>query len=662
MPSKISDKPVSSVRTSEKIATVSLKDATKVEDKSMQTTISLRIPSSNPSEKPKRIDTTFARTSDHAMGDLDTSTVPVIRSTAPILTTIPLAPKISVTETIRARISSISPDVAEKRAKFLSETHVSSSPSSNSDASWSDLKTVGEVHHNNVTLGKSLGLEEPIKSVSGKLDLEEIAEKTTLETSSTERNTDDHETQLQKSNSSKVVDVQEDNSLGTFHSNRHTIPVTTKKVPTTVSNEGIHKLTIHEEDESKKVEHSIVSNTKNHESQDVESVKEHGTKLTETSIPVAYTSTERLNNEEITEKIIEKEVYSPTEYEFTTTDIDDETTIIEETTTLSQIPRAKPSKKKDNLVITETTTIIPTTVVDEILTTDVETTTTKVEEEIKVHEPTEAIVIKATSSKSTESVSSSTETVATSTTPKTTSSTTPLITTTQEITKPTTHPTKSIVTKPTSTELNQRIIVPITQEKVSDSTSTTQRNVPEAVTHTNEPEQPKTPVTPQINTAGTGGSLQRKSPNAKEDTENQTEIDQQPNGNRPDINAMIAIGISIIAVVTLILLVGFLYVMRKRQKQLTYGQRCRPIGLDAYSLDNISVYNSVRRKSANRASKRAFGNVGFDDPDLKNNPLNISQLATFSQKRVSINDEFRDVPTVTARIEEVPVGCEDKNR
>lgn len=129
-----------------------------------------------------------------------------------------------------------------------------------------------------------------------------------------------------------------------------------------------------------------------------------------------------------------------------------------------------------------------------------------------------------------------------------------------------------------------------------------------------------------------------------------------------DVNAMIAAAISIVAVITLILLVGFLFVMRKRQKQLTYGQRCRPIGLDAYSLDNVSVYNSLRRKSALRASKMAFGNVGFDDPALKNNPLNIMQLGTFAQKRVTINDEFKDVPVVTARIEEVPIGCEEKNR
>lgn len=58
--------------------------------------------------------------------------------------------------------------------------------------------------------------------------------------------------------------------------------------------------------------------------------------------------------------------------------------------------------------------------------------------------------------------------------------------------------------------------------------------------------------------------------------------------------------------------------MRKRKNQQTNIQRCRPVGLDAYSLDNISVYNSVRRKfnsAANlRLSKRSYGNSAFEDP------------------------------------------------
>lgn len=55
-------------------------------------------------------------------------------------------------------------------------------------------------------------------------------------------------------------------------------------------------------------------------------------------------------------------------------------------------------------------------------------------------------------------------------------------------------------------------------------------------------------------------------------------------------------------------------VVRKRQGKFNYGQRCTPVSLDDYSLDNISVYNSVRRKGARRASKRSYGNPAFDDP------------------------------------------------
>lgn len=92
-------------------------------------------------------------------------------------------------------------------------------------------------------------------------------------------------------------------------------------------------------------------------------------------------------------------------------------------------------------------------------------------------------------------------------------------------------------------------------------------------------------------------------------------VGQPQSDDGPDVNAIIAITVSVIGVVALVLLVGFLYVMRKRQKQLTYGQRCRPVGLDAYSLDNVSVYNSVRRKGNNlRLSKRSYGNSAFEDP------------------------------------------------
>ncbi|XP_053960292.1 mucin-2 isoform X1 [Anastrepha ludens] len=132
--------------------------------------------------------------------------------------------------------------------------------------------------------------------------------------------------------------------------------------------------------------------------------------------------------------------------------------------------------------------------------------------------------------------------------------------------------------------------------------------------------------------------------------------------NETDVNVIIAITVSIIGVVALILLVAFLYLMRKRQKQMSYGQRCRPVSLDAYSLDNVSVLGSVRRKGALRASKRSYGNIAFDDPSLRHNTLSASELAKFVERRSSIFEEFRDVPQIIARADEVPPGCEDKNR
>lgn len=55
------------------------------------------------------------------------------------------------------------------------------------------------------------------------------------------------------------------------------------------------------------------------------------------------------------------------------------------------------------------------------------------------------------------------------------------------------------------------------------------------------------------------------------------------------------------------------FIMRKRQTRFNYGERCRPVSLDAYSLDSVSAYNSVRRKGAIRASKRSYGNPTFED-------------------------------------------------
>uniref|UniRef100_A0A1B0GED0 Uncharacterized protein n=1 Tax=Glossina morsitans morsitans TaxID=37546 RepID=A0A1B0GED0_GLOMM len=103
--------------------------------------------------------------------------------------------------------------------------------------------------------------------------------------------------------------------------------------------------------------------------------------------------------------------------------------------------------------------------------------------------------------------------------------------------------------------------------------------------------------------------------------------------------------------------------MRKRQKSSSYSQRCRPVSLDAYTIDNTFVYNSMRLKNAAlRSSKRSHANLAFDDPFLRHNALSTIKLTRFVQEKSNIYEEFRDVPQVTTRPDEVPLGCEDKNR
>ncbi|ENN72573.1 hypothetical protein YQE_10674, partial [Dendroctonus ponderosae] len=123
-----------------------------------------------------------------------------------------------------------------------------------------------------------------------------------------------------------------------------------------------------------------------------------------------------------------------------------------------------------------------------------------------------------------------------------------------------------------------------------------------------------------------------------------------------------AIALSCVGAVCLIVLAGLLYVMKKRQKRLNYGPRCRPVSLDDYSIDNLSVYSSVRRKGGARQSKRSFGNPAFEDPVAPTHPLNFTALAKFSANLEDIRAEYEDIPQITARNSELPDGCDTKNR
>ncbi|GLH13679.1 Tyrosine-protein phosphatase 69D, partial [Gryllus bimaculatus] len=123
-----------------------------------------------------------------------------------------------------------------------------------------------------------------------------------------------------------------------------------------------------------------------------------------------------------------------------------------------------------------------------------------------------------------------------------------------------------------------------------------------------------------------------------------------------------AITISCVGAICLLLLAALLIIMRKRQKRFNYGQRCTPVSLDAYSLDSVSVYDSVRRKGALRASKRSYGNPAFDDPGAPSHPMNFAGLANFSSDRAALEEEFEMVPQVTPKSDELPEGAETKNR
>lgn len=648
-------------------------------------------------EKPKRNfnDAKFARSTERgiaaaAVADSDASTIPVSHSTVSLLSTHPVTPRIVATETIRARISSISPDVAEKRAKYLIETNTGGSSSASPpqqpslsshnqtpDVTWSNLKTVGEVHHNNVTLGKSAlpsSEDHTIGTVNGKLDIEEISEKSSSverpSTATTERNAgiaaaaaanddddSEHETQLQKSNSSRIADVQEDNSLSSLSSSSHR-PVDVVFVTTTKAGQLRPAAT------NQEIPQNIPKTTVNISQR-----------------PEVSTTTEHTKSEEITAKTTDKDAYQTTTEENDQTTLvamtnDDTTTpvITDEMTTLSQhdstLSKTPAITTNDDLMTTDatTTTIIPTTEPR-----FAPTTIPDDENKIQPEPTTSHNVVPKETNKVTQTSSGST-----------TGSSVIHHPVRPDMTVPMVRPTKSHIPKPIDDK--QRIVVIPKDDAESETSSTTTTTtsstttisttaenidakisipavtdrLPEPMETSSTTPQMHSPSTPTINSISG-----RKVPEGNFHTPqpaDHTEIAQLPDGEPTDVNAMIAIGISTIAVITLILLAGFLYIMRKRQKQLTYSQRCRPIGLDAYSLDNISIYNSVRRKSAHRSSKRAFGNIGFDDPGLKNNPLTIPQLATFAHKRVAINEEFRDIPTVTARIEEVPIGCEDKNR
>ncbi|XP_065088621.1 mucin-2 isoform X2 [Ochlerotatus camptorhynchus] len=190
-----------------------------------------------------------------------------------------------------------------------------------------------------------------------------------------------------------------------------------------------------------------------------------------------------------------------------------------------------------------------------------------------------------------------------------------------------------------------------------EPTATTRRSIERQMTTTELSEEESVTEEDYIEVSS-GGSSSR-SPLDQNQT---TPAPPQPEEEEGS-GVVVAVVASLVSVIVVLLLVAAFLIFRKRQAQVSYGQRCRPVGLDAYSLDNVSVYNSVRRKgNTMRMSKRSYGNSAFEDPGLKTNPLTVAELANIIQNKTAIYDEFKEIPNVTARADEVPEGCEEKNR
>uniref|UniRef100_A0A1I8QC23 protein-tyrosine-phosphatase n=1 Tax=Stomoxys calcitrans TaxID=35570 RepID=A0A1I8QC23_STOCA len=223
-----------------------------------------------------------------------------------------------------------------------------------------------------------------------------------------------------------------------------------------------------------------------------------------------------------------------------------------------------------------------------------------------------------------------------------------------------------VITTSSSTEAipitTQQTISEEEEEAVLTSTTTTARILlTDSTTTTMLP--PITTPGPTIHTADIGGkSLPPLDTILGTNSGNSMYPKNSDNSGETDVNVIIAITVSVIGVVALILLVAFLYLMRKRQKQTSYGGRCRPVSLDEYTIDNGSIGASMRKGSVLRSSKRTYGNLAFDDPSIRHNAMGLHELSKFASEKLRIFEEFRDVPQITAREDEVPQGCEDKNR
>lgn len=588
--------------------------------------------------------------------------------------------------TSSSKSTSIVPETSststEKRAKILHDTNYVTgirSPSRDTDEKWIDLKPVSEVDHNNVTFHRiddsKIHVDSHILQTTNNnetINAEESVE-SQLHANNPKPNIsaspmDDNTHQNISSLSSNSIHSE---SMGTTKKSEHTTTTTTKQIPLPTTTPAIltslvpeGKSTIVPTDLTT-IEDDISTVTEKQQttvSRPVQTLSKNATSTSHmahesfdldelSTLPTTTPSMTTLSNSNAEETTQNKPSFTETTEGFTSTknSAEDLTTIDISTVKFVPINSTTPA----SVSVPETTESIV----------HKPTNTAKNEVE-KLTEPNHA------SSSSSTTIKQEHNEIETGSTEDKKSEQIIAVNTNQNqpvSTIPYTIISSSTVSSAAPIQSNSTITTttsPSTMTPMTPMNSSTSTTTSTTTTTTPRPTSSTTVTIPTTSSTTESVIL-----NTKQTTEVTQSLESGSDGNPEphsddgkDINAMIAGMISIVSVITLILLVGFLVVMRKRQKQLTYGQRCRPVGLDAYSLDNISVFNSVRRKSALRASKGTYGNAAFDDPALKNNILNMSQLATFVQKRSAIYEEFSDVPMVTARIDEVPPGCEDKNR
>ncbi|XP_053611380.1 mucin-2 [Plodia interpunctella] len=228
---------------------------------------------------------------------------------------------------------------------------------------------------------------------------------------------------------------------------------------------------------------------------------------------------------------------------------------------------------------------------------------------------------------------------------------------TQEAPKSTTTPEISTETITTMHKVTTEVKTEISQETTTlDGSLTTDKNakISETTTTGDNSEESTT----DISTRSVSDLEDVNSYNGDMTTEANARVTGAEDD--PGSGAAVAIAVSTIGVIALILLIGLLLVVRRRGRRGVYAQRCTPVSLDAYSLDSVSVGH---RKGNHRlrASKRSYGNPAYDD-EVTSHPMQYAALANFAMDVESICAEFAEIPSVTVRPDEVPPGCEDKNR